>query len=200
MIIRIYAMYQRSKKMLVFLVVIFLASTIASGVLTVMGNFGASGEEAILSGIHMCINVNDADGIYLNDEIFIPTLVWEILVFCLAVWIVIKRFRELQHSPTGSTIGDSHDVDKKSRTVLHRLCYYVLYRPWLIVSKDNASVGSGVYYGVLQISQFIQMFVLGPRLILSVRESHVKTVIDEGTGMTTVAFQERGHMSTDGGV
>jgi hypothetical protein len=63
-------------------------------------------------------------------------------------------------------------------------------------------VGSGIYYGVFQIAQFVQMFVLGPRLVLSIREYHAKLVAisDEGTGITTIAFQERGHVSTSGSV
>jgi hypothetical protein len=42
MLIQIHAMYQRSKKMLVFLVVALLASTIASGVIMVIANIGVS--------------------------------------------------------------------------------------------------------------------------------------------------------------
>jgi len=45
------------------------------------------------------------------------------------------------------------------------------------------------------------MFVLGPRLMLSVREYHAKltTSYDEGTAMTTIAFQEHVHVvSTEG--
>ena len=46
------------------------------------------------------------------------------------------------------------------------------------------------------------MFVLGPRLILSLREYHAKLVTDsdEGTAMTSIAFQERVHISTGDGV
>jgi hypothetical protein len=42
MIARIYAMYQGSKTLLIFLVVMLLASTIASGVMIVIGNLGIS--------------------------------------------------------------------------------------------------------------------------------------------------------------
>jgi len=42
MMIRIHAMYQRSKKMLTFLIVVLLASVIISGVVTVMANIGVS--------------------------------------------------------------------------------------------------------------------------------------------------------------
>jgi hypothetical protein len=38
----------------------------------------------------------------------------------------------------------------------------------------------------------MQLFMLGPRLILSVREYHAELVgeSDAGTGMSTIAFQE----------
>jgi hypothetical protein len=45
------------------------------------------------------------------------------------------------------------------------------------------------------------MFVLGPRLILSVREYNAKLVAnsDEGTAMTTIAFGERVLQESSGG-
>jgi len=46
------------------------------------------------------------------------------------------------------------------------------------------------------------MFVLGPRLILSIRHYQAKllTNSDEGTAMTTITFQECVQVSTGGGV
>jgi hypothetical protein len=63
-------------------------------------------------------------------------------------------------------------------------------------------VGSVIYIGILQIAQALQMFVLGPRLILSVREFHAKLVArsDEGTRMTTLYFQAGGDALADGDV
>jgi hypothetical protein len=63
-------------------------------------------------------------------------------------------------------------------------------------------VGTEVFDGFLQIAQIVQMFVLGPRLILGVREHNAKLVADpeEGTRMSSIAFQERVHISTGGGV
>jgi hypothetical protein len=48
----------------------------------------------------------------------------------------------------------------------------------------------------------MQLFVLGPRLILGVREHHAKVVVDSdaATGMGTIAFQERVHIQTGNGV
>ena len=54
-------------------------------------------------------------------------------------------------------------------------------------------MGTQVYGGFLQIAKMVQMFVLGPRLILSVREYNASLVTEssEGMAMTTIAFGER---------
>jgi hypothetical protein len=59
-----------------------------------------------------------------------------------------------------------------------------------------------MFVGFLSIAQLVQMFVLGPRLILGVREYHAKLVAnsDEVTGMASIIFQDRIHISTGGGV
>jgi hypothetical protein len=55
-----------------------------------------------------------------------------------------------------------------------------------------------IIYGASQILSVVQMFVLGPRLILSVREYHAKLVAgsDAETSMNSIVFQERVHVST----
>ena len=60
----------------------------------------------------------------------------------------------------------------------------------------------GFYNGLLQISGKLVLFVLGPRLVLSVRQYHAKLVAesDEGTAITTMNFQEYTCMSSVGGV
>lgn len=100
---RIHAMYQQSKTMLIFLIVVFLATTIATGVMTAVVTSPISGVELILSGTHICLFVGDLP---LILETWIPTIAWEILVLFLAVWIIIKHFRELRQSSTGSTMKD----------------------------------------------------------------------------------------------
>ena len=59
-----------------------------------------------------------------------------------------------------------------------------------------------IYNAALQFAILVQMFVLGPRLVLSIREYYDKLVAtsDGATGMTTIAFQEHIQMSTSGGV
>jgi hypothetical protein len=59
-----------------------------------------------------------------------------------------------------------------------------------------------ILFDLLSIAISVQMFVLGPRLILGVREYHAKLVAipDQWTAMTSIAFQERVDISTGGGV
>jgi hypothetical protein len=63
-------------------------------------------------------------------------------------------------------------------------------------------VGSEVFFAFLSIAEVVQMFVLGPRLILGVREYHAKLVAnsDEATGMASIVFQDRIHIETGNGV
>jgi len=69
-----------------------------------------------------------------------------------------------------------------------------------IISSYTAN--SIVYGDVLEIITVVQMFVLGPRLILGVREYHARLVAhaDEGTGIASIVFQERIQITTGGGV
>ncbi|KAG1793594.1 uncharacterized protein HD556DRAFT_462275 [Suillus plorans] len=202
MMTRIYAMYRRSKKMLIILVVLLLAATLATAVMTAIVNIDVSWEELILSGISRCFDYTNPAAVYLTHETLIPTLVWEMLALCLALWIVIKHFCEVRQMPTA---GGSFMVLIKGH-VVDFVCFAAVscfnigsLSPMLM---DASSPASNVYFGILQIVQPIQMFVLGPRLILDIREYHAKLVAssDEATGMSTIAFQERGQVLTGDGV
>ena len=61
---------------------------------------------------------------------------------------------------------------------------------------------SEIFFAFLSIAQVVHMFVLGPHLILGVREYHAKLVAisDETTGMASIVFQDRIHIETGGGV
>jgi hypothetical protein len=59
-----------------------------------------------------------------------------------------------------------------------------------------------IFLGFLPITQVVQLFIMGPRLILGVREFNAKLVAnsDEATAMTSIAFQDRVHIQTGDGV
>lgn len=205
MMIRIHAMYGRSKNMLIFLIIVLLASTITTGVMVLFAGIGVLGEEYIFLGTNQCAIVFvDIDAVYLHDAAWIPTIVREVLAFCLAAWIAVKHFRELrQHGPTGSTVRDCFAVLIKTHILYFVVFAAVscLYLGPLSPELSSSSLGGGIYFGVLDFAQPVQMFVVGPRLVLSVREYHAKLIAksDEGTSMTTIAFQGRGHPSTSDG-
>jgi hypothetical protein len=206
-ITRLHAMHQRSRKILIFLIVTFLANNIFDGVTAIMVMMHVSGEEYILSGSYQC-SIGAAEDIVLLDSIgWIFAIVWEVLTLCLAVWVAVKRFRELRQHSAGGTIGDCFTVLMKSH--VHYFASFIAVSCFILIldfspvpSMDQYSLGTQACYGVLQVLTAVQMFILGPRLILDVREYHAKLVADSdaATGMTSIAFQERVHISTGNGV
>jgi hypothetical protein len=101
MIARLHAMYQGSRTMLVFLVIIFLAVNIACVVLAaialkivVAGKsyllscktqlIGQTTEEVILSGMHMCGYSSEGNYNLLASMVWMLNTVWEVLALCLS--------------------------------------------------------------------------------------------------------------------
>jgi len=68
--------------------------------------------------------------------------------------------------------------------------------------QDMYSLDPQIYIGLTQILEMVQMFVLGPRLILGVREYHAELVAnsDTASAMTSIVFEERVHVSTSSSV
>ncbi|KAG1832583.1 hypothetical protein DFJ58DRAFT_235025 [Suillus subalutaceus] len=203
---RLHAMYQRSRMVLIFLVVIFLAITIANAVMTVITMIHISGEEFVLSGTYQCIIDDAGYFIFLASITWILGTVWEVVALCLAVWIAVKHFRELRRHSTGGIIGDCFTVLMQTHvsyfaSFLAISCFRIgLFSPTL--SGDAYSLDTQIYVGLLQIFQVMQLFVLGPRLILGVREYHAELVANSDTAsvMTSIAFQEHVHVSTSSSV
>ncbi|KAG1812693.1 hypothetical protein EV424DRAFT_1568026 [Suillus variegatus] len=172
MIARLHAMYQGSRMMLMFLVIIFLAVNIACGV---------------IMAIALKDSVKEHEQL-LFSMVWILDTVWEVLALCLSVWIAVKHFRELRRlgPSTGSTIRD---------------CFRVLIQSHVLYfsrNHESNSIGARIFYGALQILLVMQMFVLGPHLILSIQEYHAKLVAysNAETSMNSIVFQERVHVST----
>ncbi|KAG2348180.1 hypothetical protein BDR05DRAFT_957921, partial [Suillus weaverae] len=203
MIARLHAMYQGSRIILIFLVIIFLAVIIASGVVTAIGLKDIVSEELILSGTYMCYYGYGEDGQLLASMIWMLNTVWEVLALCLSVWIAVKHFRDLQRLglSTGSTIGDCFRVLIKSHVLYFASFVCVSCLQFGFLSPElwsSNSMEAVILYGALRIFLGVQMFVLGPRLILSVREYHAKLVAesDAETSMTSIVFEERVYVPT----
>ncbi|KAG1817915.1 hypothetical protein EV424DRAFT_1556708 [Suillus variegatus] len=170
---------------------------------TVMGH-GSLGtpEELILSGMHTCDYGIGSDERLLISMAWGLNTVWEVLALCLSVWVAVKHFRDLrQLAPsTGSTMGDWFRVLIQSHALYFASFVGVscLHLAALSPEIAKSDLGVSILGSALQIFMVIQMFVLGPRLILSIREHHAKLVAysDTETTMNSIVFQEDVHAST----
>ncbi|KAG2365566.1 hypothetical protein BDR07DRAFT_631237 [Suillus spraguei] len=174
-ITRLYAMYQRSRKILIFLVVPFLAINIFNGVATMIATLYDSEEEFILSGTYQCSIEYAEDALLLDSIAWILGTVWEALALCLAVWVAVKHFLLMK----------THMLYFMGFLAVSCLTLILLLSPTL-----------------LTILEVVQMFVLGPRLILGIREYHAKLMADSdaATIMTSIAFQEQVYISSGRGI
>ncbi|KAG2355107.1 hypothetical protein BDR07DRAFT_1427190 [Suillus spraguei] len=204
-ITRLHAMYQRSRKILILLVVIFLAVTIFNGVALILVMMHTSGEEAIFSGTYQCRFSSAKDITLLYPLSWILATVWEVFAMCLAVWIAVKHFRELQQLSARGIIGDCFAVLMKTHLLyfasfVTASCFQLIvsFNPTMDVYSKDYQICAGLF----QFLEVMQMFVLGPRLILSLREYYAKLVVDSdaASGMTTITFQKRVHVSTGSSV
>ncbi|KAG1786232.1 uncharacterized protein HD556DRAFT_1449969 [Suillus plorans] len=203
MIARLHAMYQGSTTMLIFLLIIFLALNIACVVITAIDLKYVVGEELILSGTYMCGYGMEGDEQLLFSMVWMLNTVWEVLALCLSVWVAVKHFRGLRRlgPSTRSTIGDSFIVLIQSHVFYFASFACVSCLQLAYISPElqrSTSIGAVTLYGAFPILLVLQMFVLGPRLILSVRGYHAKLVAasDTETSMMSIVFQERVHVST----
>ncbi|KAG1806445.1 uncharacterized protein HD556DRAFT_1468653 [Suillus plorans] len=201
LITRLRAMYKRSRKISIFLVGISLACIIVSGVILAISSSNVSAEELVLSGTYQCILSGNSG--YPLSEPWILGIVWEFLVLCLAVWIAIKHFRELQRPSPGrdsfAMLIKTHVFYFAAHAAVSCLAIGSLLSPQI---SGSSSIGTEVYSGIVEISMLAQMFVMGPRLLLSVREYNANLVADSetGTNLTSIIFQEGILVSTDDGV
>ncbi|KAG1809986.1 uncharacterized protein HD556DRAFT_19063 [Suillus plorans] len=206
MIARLHAMYQRSRKMLIFLVIIFLAVNVACGVITIIVlKYDGVAEEVVLSGIHICYVEFGGDSQLLVSMIWMLNTIWEALALCLTVWIAVKHFHDLRRlgplTGSRSTIGDCFRVLMESH-VLYFVSFAGVSSLQLVALSSEienpSSAGAVILNGTIDILLSVQMFVLGPRLILSVRQYHAKLVAesDAETSMNSIVFQERVHVPT----
>ncbi|KAG2043093.1 hypothetical protein BDR03DRAFT_1005983 [Suillus americanus] len=179
MITRLYAMYQGSRRMLIFLTVTLLVLTITGGAITATGINRNSNE--VISGIYQCTYGYDRDARLLMAIAWILRIVWEVLVMYLVVWIVVKHFRQLRRSLQTEIIGNCFTVLMKTHVVYFASFVAgscIALRYFFSTVSDSNSMG---YNGAMNIFSVIQMFVLGPRLILNVRGYHAKLVAESDT-------------------
>ncbi|KAG1809805.1 uncharacterized protein HD556DRAFT_1522289 [Suillus plorans] len=198
MIVRLYAMYQKSRRMLIFLVVVFLAIRITIGVMIAITVSRFVVEERVFSGNYECtVALGGSVLQVLNYITWILLTVWEVLTLCLTVWIALKHFRELRQQSSEGIIMDCFTILMKTH-VTYFASFVVLTCIELIgylsptISVSSYSTETQIYSGFSEIFMLVQMFILGPRLILSIREYHARLVAqsDAATAVASINFQE----------
>lgn len=204
MIARLHAMYQQSRRLLIFLIVVFLAVNITNGVTLAEAMKSISEEEFILSGTHQCTAKLEGDSLLLLSMGLVLATIWEVFALCLVVWIAVKHFHQPQRA--WLSIGDSVTELMKIHvfyfaSIVAISCFRLVYVSPTI-SEDTYSLGTQMYLGVLLIFELVQKFVLGPHLILTVREHHTKLAADSDAGISvnSMVFQDRIHVSTSSSV
>ncbi|KAG1775281.1 hypothetical protein EV702DRAFT_454729 [Suillus placidus] len=148
---RLYAMYQRSRKMLIFLVVTLLLVNISNGVFLAIGIRHASEEELVLFGTYQCTVAFEGDVTIIKSMPWILSTAWEILALCLAGWIAVHHFRDLQRHSAGGIIGDFVTVLMRTH-VVYFSSFVVVSFFWLgEVSPTFTTVCSSVaVFGILR--------------------------------------------------
>lgn len=185
--------------MLVFLVVFLLAITIIFAVIAATSHI--SGEEIVFYGTHQCSPTGSSSS--LDTDAWGISTAWELTTLCLAVWVVVKYLRELKQPFARLTLGNYFRVLIETHAF-----YFTAYAAVACLNLGSlspsigSSLGSEIYFGILQIAQVMQMFVLGPRLILSIREYHDEemTQSDERSDASTMVFQGLSQKSTGSSV
>jgi len=183
-IARLHAMYH-SRKMLIFLVIVFMVVTIACGLVIGIIGMNFPYGEAVLSGTYQCIGEGSqysARLLVALPWVFYAT--WGILGLSLTLWVAFRHFREMKRWAI---------EDRLTALIKMHVIYFTIFCAAACLNLGSlsprisnfASGGIDVYYGVIEIVLFVQMFVLGPCLILHVREynDHLTTTSDGGIGI-----------------
>jgi hypothetical protein len=66
--------------------------------------------EYVLSGTYVCSDKFGGNSVFVTQMTWILGTAWEILALCLAAWIAVKHFRELQRASAGWAVGDCFTV------------------------------------------------------------------------------------------
>lgn len=204
MIVRLRAVYQGSRKVMTFLIVAFLAIVIFYCAFDIIATSHLSGEELIISYTYRCdVVFEGGDSTLMYTVTWILITAWEVVAVCLTAWIAVKHFRELRRHSGRDIVEDGLAVLMKSHVAyfasfVAASSFELGYLSPVVSMSNTNSLGPAIYAGVASIFSLIQLFVLGPRLILCIREHYARVEAESSAaiGLSSIAFQERVHVQT----
>ncbi|KAG1798419.1 uncharacterized protein HD556DRAFT_1440128 [Suillus plorans] len=163
---------------------------------------GRAPEVLILSGTYTCDYEYEENAQLLISMLWMLYTIWEVLALCLSVRVAVKHFHDLRRlGLSRSIIGDCFRVLMESHVLYFASFVCVSCIQFVILSPElqNPSfIGTQIFGGIREFVFGVQLFVLGPRLVLSVREYHANLVAesDAETSINSIVFQERVHIPT----
>lgn len=193
MLIRVFAMYFRSRRTRIFLIICFLAASafrvITDGLALVLA-VGSTSEEYVFSGTGVCTTPM-APVVFFFDGI--PSLCIELLFLVLAARVLVKHAREMREHAQSVEFGHgrSDSLAILRDHVRHFSCYLVLsVMQVAAISTNGDTDGSRWYRSTVIFFVTIQQCVLVPRLVISTRRyfSRRDYVSDGGIDLGAIAF------------
>ncbi|KAH7914901.1 hypothetical protein BJ138DRAFT_1098293 [Hygrophoropsis aurantiaca] len=198
MVLRIYAMYQQSRIVLVFLVVALAAQVISYVVMEAL-YFGPVGqlqaEEVIIGNTYNCVYFYESN---LISFAILPQFLFALAIFVMAVACFVRHLSEARKISKTLKVNEFLSILAKDSTVYFFLLLFAsAFKLGNHLATNSAVVGSFVYSGLTGIFIDVQEYLLVPHLVLSFKERHAQLVdgSDSGTQMETIAF-ERGASTT----
>lgn len=193
MSIRVFAMYHRSMRMRIFLIICFLVTSAFRGVTD-----GLASKKRVLSGSGVCTTSMVSVVPVLEG---IPSLCIELLFLLLTGRVLVEYVREMQRTRSDDGFGDGHgDIIAILRDhVLHFSCYLILsVMQVATISANGDTDGSRWYRSIATFFVTIQQCVLVPRLVISTREyfSQLDYVSDRVTDLDAMAFAYNPNVNT----
>ncbi|KAG1730710.1 uncharacterized protein EDB91DRAFT_1349596 [Suillus paluster] len=173
MAFRVFAMYLRSKKMGIFIIICFLAASASRGImdgLALVLTSGSTSEQNILSGTGVCATSRALAIPFLDG---IPSICIELLFLLLAARVLVRHILEMQslRQNRGFGNGDDDCIAIIRDHVQHFLCYLILnIMQVAAISMNDDTDGSRWYRSIAIFFVTIQQCVLVPRLVISIRE------------------------------
>ncbi|KAH7910976.1 hypothetical protein BJ138DRAFT_1151771 [Hygrophoropsis aurantiaca] len=200
MILRLYAMYEKSRKILIFLLVCFVARVVALAVILGLATgpgSGISATEYLLSGTYFC---SVAPNITFVNFTLVPTLFFELILFALASRCFVRHAAELRRSSHGWRMNECMKVLLRD-SILFFVMNLAAGGGNVAIWINQSANGSYIYAGIGNTFLGIEPFLLAPRLVLSFRAYHEQLVVDSdmATQMESLVFQARGRVDIEGG-
>jgi len=180
MILRLYALYKKSKRVLSLLSGAFVAEQVMNVILMVNEYRVVSATEESLLGSHICeMSTPIASWIPVSNDVVI--LAFHTIVAALTLYHLLIYLRERQLSLSLRDLLSSVDL----RIILIRdniLCYLIVALPFItrivIITAKLTTLTSIVDAVVINtISQTLLTAVVGPRIILNINSQSLRTQI-----------------------